>query len=160
MGIKMNKTIYRIPVVIFILDIISVVLSYFWIGSNYIIWPMSVLTYVSFGVFVFHLKNIKLYDDIFVNGSGYMIIIIFICIIYTFVNFLVSAMFLYHGTPEMINGLYYLNNHGTIKEITQSEYYKVLLAENRLMSGTILLFAVLPVATCLRRLKLMKNPSV
>lgn len=153
----MEKIVYRIPIVIFILDIICVILSYFWVNCNYIVEPMILITLISFGIFVINIKKFNLYDDIFTNGSGFMILIAFICIIYAFVNFIVSIAYLYKGGPQIVNGLYYLNNHGSFKQITESEYYKLLLAENRLKSGTIVVFAVIPLASCFCKLKQMKQ---
>jgi hypothetical protein len=39
------------------------------------------------------------------------------------------------GAPEVVDGRYALNNHGTITFITEAEYGQALLRENRISSG-------------------------
>ncbi len=47
----------------------------------------------------------------------------------------------------MIDGVYYLTNHGEIiREITEAEYNRLSIAEARLMIGCMLMFVVMPVA--------------
>jgi hypothetical protein len=39
------------------------------------------------------------------------------------------------GVPEVIDGRYALNSHGTITVVTEAEYRQALLRENRISSG-------------------------
>jgi len=146
----MKKYIYKISFIIFALNVVSAMLSYFWIHSDLIIQPLFIVTFISFGMFVLdHHTETKpdLWDIFYVGGSKCIIIITLICFMYFFVNFIVSLAILQKGGPLMVGGTYYLSNKGVIvHQIVKSEYYKLLFAERRLFSAGLLPFSAITLA--------------
>ena len=146
----MKKYLYKASSIIFVLNIVAVILSYFWIHSDLIIQPMILATMISFGMFVLDNHSdtkSDLWDIIYVGGSIHVIIIALICILYFFVSFMISFAILHEGGPEIVDGIYYLSNHGSIvHQISESEYYKLLLAERRLFSAALLPFSSIALA--------------
>ena len=89
----MKKYLYKASSIIFVLNIVAVILSYFWIHSDLIIQPMILATMISFGMFVLDNHSdtkSDLWDIIYVGGSIHVIIIALICILYFFVSFMIS----------------------------------------------------------------------
>ena len=147
---EVKKHLYKASIIIFALDIISVILSYFWIHSDFFALPMCFVTLISVGIFLIdYLSDTKadLWNIFYVGSSATIIIITFICIVYTFVNFYISLAILYHGDAVIVDGIYYLSSRGNIlNPISQSEYYKLVLAERRIFSAFLLPLSAIPFA--------------
>ena len=73
------------------------------------------------------------------------VILALVSFLYTFVNFFVCIALLAKGGPHMENGMYFLQNHGSlVREITKAEYDALRLVEARAVSAFPLLFSALP----------------
>jgi len=149
-NVNVKRYRYKISIIIFVLNVISVIVSYFWIYSGLIIGPMFVMTFISFGTFVSDNRADKesdLWNVFYVGGSKRVIIIALICFLYFFVSFFVSIAVLQNGNPTIIDGTYYLSNKGIIvNQIGRSEYYKLFFAERRLFSAGLLPFSAIALA--------------
>ena len=147
---NLKKHLYKTSIIIFILNIICVILSYFWIYSDLIIIPMFIVTLFCAGMLVVDYqpdRKADLWNIFYVGSSVSVIIITFICIVYTFANFYISIAILYHGEGIMVDGIYYLRGRGIIlNQISQSEYYKLVLAERRIISAFLLPLSAIPLA--------------
>ena len=72
---------------------------------------------ISFGIFIFQIRTPATQVNYFKGIPKYILILCVISIVYTFSNFLINLVNLLEGVPEMINGSYYLNQHGAFTEM-------------------------------------------
>lgn len=132
----------RFPLVVWLVNVLAVVLSYFlnmmWAGpllflAMFVVWPPTVVRirkWTHEGEPLFQKKP-----------PAWVIAAAVISVIYTFVNFIVCLTQLWEGGPVLEDGVYCLWNHGFIREISFEEYTRLQLVEGRLFVGHMLAFS-------------------
>jgi len=110
-------------------------------------------TFMACGATIYSLKreninNSNPYNLIKVRDKVLPIKLIFFgSIVFFPINFILGMITLWEGSPNIIDGAYWLTNHGNlVREITMLEYIRLSMAEMRLMTGCLLTFIVAPVA--------------
>lgn len=122
-------------------------------ASPIILISLVIATFGAYGTTIFSLKKMNISQKeapvlIKIRDKILPIKIIFWCsIIYFPINFIIGMIFLWEGGPDIINGVYWLTDHGNlVREITEAEYIRLSRAEMRLMSGGLLTFIAIPIA--------------
>lgn len=89
-----------------------------------------------------------MWKDVLKGTPNYLKVLVIIIIPYVIFNFFYSLMYLTEGlSPERLNDIYILTNKGkTIREITETEYFKYIAYEFRGISGHFILFQLISIA--------------
>lgn len=132
----------------------TVLVSFFYTDVTPIILILLIIaTFPAYGATIYSYKKMNTgkndhFNFIKVRDKILPIKLIFIgSIIFFPVNFIIGMVFLWEGSPSIIEGVYWLTNHGDlVREISEAEYIRLSMAEMRLMSGCLLTFIAMPVA--------------
>jgi len=117
---------------------------------------LHALIFVPFGIFV--VKNrgnpnktsTKLGDlanaakSFLPERTRLFVALIVVSALFTFVNFNVSIAHLMNGSPEILDGKFVQNNHGTVVQITEDQFHLLKYIQLRAFSGHWVLFSVVP----------------
>ena len=85
--------------------------------------------------------------------NKWLAVLLAVSALVTAVNFIWNGMaVLGRGSGQVIDGVFWLTNHGSqIEQITEAEYLRLCGAETRLMLGHLLVFLAIPTASFGRR---------
>lgn len=84
---------------------------------------------------------LKFFQMMFKNAPAPVMYLTMFFFIYSFINFFIFMQIEMNGVPDIIDGQYVINNHGSIiKMLTEAEFYKIKANELRGYSGHWLLF--------------------
>lgn len=81
------------------------------------------------------LSGFEFYKAVFKGLPVIAIVLLALCMVYTALNFFFVNDFSQSGTPEIQNGMFVLNDHGSISSITEWEYHDLRSQHIRLISG-------------------------
>ena len=137
---------YEYSCLLWIINVILVVLSYFVTGVAYAAPICMLAAFIVFFVMIVTAQKEQLnLKQIWKDSAGWTKAIALVSIIYTFVNFVVCMLLLWEGGPHIEDGVYCLWNHGFVRQITKQEYDSLMRVRGRLSTGHILIFAALPI---------------
>ncbi len=155
----MNKALCIIAVIGFTLSLIAHIVSVsgIYIGEQFpFVWALHLGIFVVWLPTILKLKNKtgfskrdRKYGDslkmffkaIFFDMPKPVMIISLFCFVYATLNFWLFMDAGQGGTPSIVDGKYLLQNHGLlIKELTESEYFKLKANEIRGFSGHWMMF--------------------
>lgn len=134
--------------IVWITNVAAIILSYFFHQTIYFSVVLFLAIIPACGCFIWKVRN-KEFDswNQFIKGVPKVIIwVTVLSCLYTFFNFFIHMAITGGGSPEIVDGVYYLWNHGPVRPITEAEYISLRLAEARLFTGHPLAFSAIPMA--------------
>lgn len=157
----MNKKFYYLSAALFVISVAVHFLTYV-LKEYYPVFTLSFvihgLIFIPFGaMIILNRKRFSRHPD--VRGAFPMfevfkklipginpaaVILINMLFLYVFINFFLCLRGLAGGAPEIADGAYILNNHGTVTSITREEYVSASFTQLRMFSGHWILFSFLP----------------
>ena len=155
----MRRVIFVMSCVLLLLSIFANILSYVltvYYPLFQLVFIIHVLIFIPFGAMIIYKRNafktkvpisFNPLDSIRIlipNAPNPVLAIVLMASAFTFINFYLGFAALSSGSPEILNGLFVQNNHGSITQITEQLYNKLKYAEIRLFSGHWILFSIVP----------------
>ncbi len=93
----------------------------------------------------------EFYKMLFKGLPVITVVLLAMCLVYAFINFFSALGSIGHGTPEIQDGMYVLNQKGSISQITEWEYHFFCSQQVRLFSGHWIFFYALGIIGLLPR---------
>ena len=125
---------------------VCVVISYFAADTILALSPLFVMIMIGFFAVVIFAGKQNLLLILNSIPVVFRVLAIF-SFFYTIASGLLNMPMLMQGSPQMKNGMYYLQQHGAfLFEISEQEYAHLRLVEARFFTGHMLVFSAVPMA--------------
>jgi hypothetical protein len=102
---------------------------------------------------------ILIFRRYFPNTNYKIGFILIILMIYVIINFYFSIKSVAHGSPELIDGGYFLNINGELNQIEKGQYVEMRFNQLKAFSGHWIIFSVIPLIFYLDRKKSKQKNS-
>jgi hypothetical protein len=134
---------YRYACLVTFSSLVLLLLSFFIKGILYAMIPLFILVAIEFVIMINALRTRK-FSSVIKNCAKWTIIFALASVIFALINFCICGYLLRYGGAHIDNGVYCLWNHGFVREITRAEYDRLILVEQRMISGHIHAFSAIP----------------